>query len=282
VSQRFTGGTVTWSPATGAQVVRGEILRAYDALRGPAGPLGFPTAPVTTSGAAEVQRFSSGAIWRTATGGAHAVRGGIAAGWQAAGGLGGPLGAPVGDETAAGAGAFQRFAGGAVYWSPATAAQVVRGDVLRAYDAARGPLGPLGYPIGAERASGSAWVQRFSSGAIWRTTAGGAHPVRGAIGVVWEAGGGITGPLGAPRSGEAPAGTGVAQRFAGGTLYWSATTGVRRTTDAILAAHVAAGGAAGALGDPLGDVYTWNGARRVDFAHGRIVERNGVAEVTVG
>ncbi len=188
----------------------------------------------------------------------------------------------MGDETAVGAGASQRFAGGTVYWSAATGPQVVRGQMLRAYEASGGPAGPLGFPTGPSRASGSASVQRFQSGSIWWSAAGGAQPVRGAIGAAWEAAGGAGGRLGVPLSGEAPAGTGVAQRFAGGTLYWSATTGVRRTTDAILAAHVAAGGAAGALGDPLGDVYTWNGARRVDFAHGRIVERNGVAEVTVG
>ncbi|SFT42794.1 Uncharacterized conserved protein, contains LGFP repeats [Geodermatophilus amargosae] len=280
--QRFTGGTVYWSAATGPQSVRGELLQAYEATGGPGGPLGFPAAAETTSGSARVQRFQIGGIWWTSAGGAHPVRGAIGAAWEAGGGLTGPLGAPLGDETATGAGASQRFTGGTVYWSAATGPQSVRGDVGRAYVEAGGPGGPLGFPVGAESASGPGRVQRFQSGGIWWTSAGGAHPVRGAIGAAWEAGGGLTGPLGAPLGTEVPAATGAAQRFADGTVYWSAATGSLRTTDAILAAHVQRGGAAGELGDPLGDVYGWGGGKRVDFARGWIVERNGVAEVTVG
>jgi uncharacterized protein with LGFP repeats len=221
-------------------------------------------------------------VYRTAAGDAHVVRGAIGAAWSAAGGLAGSLGAPVGDATTAGAGVSQRFAGGTVYWSAAHGAQVLRGQILRAYEAARGPAGPLGLPVGAATKSGTGVVQRFQSGEIWWTAAGGARVVRGAIGAAWSAAGGLAGSLGAPLGDETAAGAGVSQRFAGGTVYWSAATGPRRTTEVILAAHLQAGGAAGALGDPLGDVYGWQGGKRVDFAGGRIVERNGVAEVTIG
>ncbi|GAB3311780.1 hypothetical protein GCM10027451_23990 [Geodermatophilus aquaeductus] len=280
-SQRFANGTVHWSATTGSLAVRGEIAQAYEVAGGPTGPLGFPAAAETTSGSVRAQRFQSGGIWWTAAGGAHPVRGAIGTTWEAGGGPTGPLGAPVDDETPVAGGASQRFANGTLHWSAATGAQPVRGAVGQAYAEAGGPAGPLGFPTGAESASGTGAGQRFRSGAIWWTAAGGAHPVRGAIGAAWEAGGGLSGPLGAPLGNEVPAGTGASQRFAQGTVYWSATTGSLRTTDAILAAYVQAGGAAGPLGDPRGDVYTWDGGRRVDFARGWIVERNGVAEVTV-
>ncbi|SDC05991.1 Uncharacterized conserved protein, contains LGFP repeats [Geodermatophilus telluris] len=278
-SQRFANGAIHWSATTGSQVVRGEIAQAYDAAGGPAGPLGFPVAAEATSGAVRAQRFQSGGIWWTTAGGAHPVRGAIGAAWEAGGGPTGPLGAPVGDETAVGAGASQRFANGTVYWSATTGSQPVRGDVGQAYLAAGGPAGPLGFPTGAEAPAGTGRGQRFQSGGVWWTSAGGAHVVRGAIGAHWEATGGMTGPLGAPLGDEGPAATGAAQRFGTATLYWSATTGPRRTTDVILDAYVRS---AAQLGDPLGDVYPSDGGRRVDFTHGWVLERNGVATVTVG
>jgi uncharacterized protein with LGFP repeats len=280
-AQDFQSGSL-YALSSGTVQVRGAVLARYRDLGAETGALGLPTGEATAQGTATVQRFQRGLVYQAADGSARVVRGAVHTAWQAAGGLTGPLGAPVGDETAAGAGAAQRFTGGSVYWSAATGAQVVRGDVLRAYEAFRGPAGPLGFPTGAERTSGSARVQQFQSGGIWWTAAGGAHPVRGGIGAAWHASGGLTGPLGAPMTDEAPAATGVAQRFAGGSVYWSAATGPRRMTDAILRAYVRAGGAAGALGDPLGDVYSRGGGKRVDFAHGSIVERNGVTEVTVG
>lgn len=46
----FANGTVYSSPAAGAHVVQGEILRSYLAAGGPAGPLGWPTADETETG----------------------------------------------------------------------------------------------------------------------------------------------------------------------------------------------------------------------------------------
>jgi len=46
----FANGTIFSSPSTGAYVVQGEILNAYIAQGGPAGPLGFPTADEAPTG----------------------------------------------------------------------------------------------------------------------------------------------------------------------------------------------------------------------------------------
>jgi uncharacterized protein with LGFP repeats len=277
--QRFTGGSVFWSAATGGQVVSGAVATAYEAAGGAAGPLGLPTGPETASGAARVQQFQSGSIWWTSTGGAHAVRGAVAAAWQADGGVTGVLGAPVGDETAVGPGVSQAFSGGTVYWSPATRAQAVRGAVATAYTAAGGPTGPLGFPVAAETASGSGRVQQFQSGGIYWTSAGGAHAVRGAIANHWLSTGGIDGPLGGPTGNETAAGPDSAQAFRNGVLHWSAASYVHRMTQQILDAYVATGASAGSLGVPVSDVYVRDGLQRVDFARGAIVVRNGATEV---
>ncbi|MGY1700679.1 hypothetical protein [Geodermatophilus sp. SYSU D00766] len=80
-------------------------------------------------------------------------------------------------------------------------------------------------------------------------------PVRDSpISRAWVASGGADGPLGAPSSDERcdlPGG-GCTQRFAGGTLYWSAGTGVHRLRGAILSRYEALGGPA-SLGYPTSD-----------------------------
>jgi len=67
--QAFTNGTIYSSPAGGAHVVQGEILRVYNENGGPQGPLGFPTAEeVETAGGPDVanggwiSEFQNGAI----------------------------------------------------------------------------------------------------------------------------------------------------------------------------------------------------------------------------
>jgi len=57
---------------------------------------------------------------------------------------------------------------------------------------------------------------------------------------------------------------------------------VHRLTAAILDAYVAHGASGGPLSVPVTDVYTWDGAQRVDFARGAIVVRGGVAQVIAG
>ena len=67
--QAFANGTIFASPARGAHVVQGEILRVYNENGGPQGPLGFPTAAeAETAGGPDVanggwiSEFQNGAI----------------------------------------------------------------------------------------------------------------------------------------------------------------------------------------------------------------------------
>ncbi|MGY1783997.1 hypothetical protein ACI8AB_03275, partial [Geodermatophilus sp. SYSU D00698] len=250
--QRFAGGSVFWSSATGTHAVRDVFVQGLDEAGGVTGALGFPVGGERSSGAARVQDFQSGSIWWTSAGGAHAVRGAVAGAWAANGGLTGSLGGPTSGERPAGTGVVQRFTGGSVYWSAATGAQVVSGAIGATYEAAGGPAGVLRFPVGGERSSGAARVQDFQSGSIWWTSAGGAHAVRGAVAGAWAANGGLTGVLGAPLSDEVAVGSGTRQTFSGGEVYWSAATGAQVVSGAIGATYEAAGGPAGVLRFPVG------------------------------
>jgi uncharacterized protein with LGFP repeats len=127
--QSFQNGTVYWSAATGARILRGDIAAAFEAAGGVTGVLGLPTAEAVATGAdgsGRVQTFQGGSIYWTSAHGAHVVRGGIGATWLGAGGVTGRLGFPTGDETATATGAQQRFQGGTVTWVTATASATVR------------------------------------------------------------------------------------------------------------------------------------------------------------
>jgi hypothetical protein len=68
---RFVGGTIYWSPATGAFEVHGAIRERYETLGGPASELGFPTSNETAVQPQDVRynSFQQGVIaWKGNTG----------------------------------------------------------------------------------------------------------------------------------------------------------------------------------------------------------------------
>lgn len=60
--QDFIDGTVYWSPATGAQIVRGQILATYLDNGGPAGRLGWPVSDETAADGIIYSDFQNGQI----------------------------------------------------------------------------------------------------------------------------------------------------------------------------------------------------------------------------
>jgi hypothetical protein len=77
---QFQGGSVYWSPGTGAHEVHGSILAHYLGLGGPGSYLGFPTTDETSEGTARCSAFTGGWIYWTDSYGAadtpHRVHGG--------------------------------------------------------------------------------------------------------------------------------------------------------------------------------------------------------------
>ena len=254
---RFQHGDVYWSPATGSQLVRGDILAAWLATGGATGGLGFPTtsdAP-TPGGGGYFVRFERGDVYWSQATGARTVLGSIRDTWLATGGPGGYLGFPTTSDTPVpGKGAYVRFQGGDVYWSPTTGTQIVRGEILNAWLAAGGATGYLGFPTTSDAATtdGRGYFVRFQGGDVYWSAATGARIVRGSIRDSWLATGGATGPLGFPTTSDAATadGRGAFVRFQGGDVYWSSTTGTQVVRGSILSTWLAAGGATGPLGFP--------------------------------
>ena len=250
---------IFWTPDTGAWVVRGAINAAWDRLGGSAGVLGVPIAEETYDGALMTQQFSAGQIsfdTRTKTftteppeltgqlgdlsipGDASSA---INAAYRAAGGTGGPLGARQGEQFAIEPdGAGQAFAGGTIFYSPATGAQALTGAILEKFDAAGGPTGDLGLP-NAPESEGGVPGSRVSSFAaqdnpvIFSTGEHGAVIVRGAMKAAWDKLGGAAGALGVPVADQSAEGDKVTQKFGGGQLTWDAKSNSFTTDPANLA-----------------------------------------------
>ncbi|MFS4490834.1 LGFP repeat-containing protein [Dietzia kunjamensis] len=76
------------------------------------------------------------------------------------------LGAPVAPAEALEGGKKQDFADGAIFWSPQTGAQIVRGQILATYRDNGGPAGRLGWPVSDEITEGEVIYSDFQRGQI--------------------------------------------------------------------------------------------------------------------
>ncbi len=232
--QGFTRGTVYWSPASGAQLVTGgPIASRWAALRWEAGRLGYPTSGHTCGlrDGGCYQLFQSGAIYSSPAWGAAMVTGAIGQRWAAQGWESGRLGYPRADEVCGlrDGGCYQAFQNGAIYWSPASGAQVVLGGAIgQRWGAHTWEAGRLGYPVTEERCGlrlGGCF-QVFQHGSVYWMPLTGAWPVWGTVRDRWAAQGWETGRLGypvadpvcAPNQWGTHLGGMCEQRFQGGTL----------------------------------------------------------------
>ena len=180
--QSFQGGTIYWSPSTGAHINGGAIRSAYASAGWETGWLGYPTTRevrgLRDGGA--YQSFQGGTIyWSPATGAqinTGAIRGAYASqGWET-----GSLGYPTGGEVRGlrNGGAYQSFQGGAIYWSPGTGAQINKGAIRASYASQGWENGWLGYPVTGEFSFGGGTAQDFQGGRISWTPGGGTVATR--------------------------------------------------------------------------------------------------------
>ena len=145
----FQNGAIYWSPQTGAHAVRGAIRALWAAHGVERGDLGYPTTDevANPNKAGVAQGFQNGTVFWSDKTGAHLVKGAILEAYQKAGFEGSTLGYPTSDEIPLRGGAFSRFAGGAIYFSPGTGAHVVpEGAILTAWGKEGYENGRLGYP----------------------------------------------------------------------------------------------------------------------------------------
>ncbi len=210
VSQKFTGGSVSWNRVSNTFTT--DPAGLADKLAG----LEVPTDPTTMINLA----------------------------WRTTGGLGGPLGARQGEQTPVGAdGAAQGYAGGKIFYSAQTGAHAVTGAILSKYESVGGPTGDLGFPVGTEVDGGvpNSRMSSFSATdkpVIFWTPDTGAIVVRGPINAAWAKLGGATGSLGVPTAEQTVKGDTVTQIFSGGELSWNNATKEFSSKPADLAASL--------------------------------------------
>ena len=121
------------------------------------------------------QGYENGAIYWTASTGAHISAGVIRDAWAAQGWESGPLGYPTTDVRTAPNGAkSQGYENGAIYWTAATGAHISAGAIRDAWAAQGWESGPLGYPTtGVFSTVGGGNAQSFQGGRIdWSPTGG--------------------------------------------------------------------------------------------------------------
>ncbi len=250
---------IFWTPDTGAWAVRGALNVAWDKLGGSSGTLGVPVEDESYDGDLVKQKFTGGELsWNSASNTFTSEPAALAdslvglevpldpttrinQAWRFSGGLGGPLGARQGPQTPVGdGGAAQGYAGGKIFYSPATGAHSVTGAILSKYESLGGPTGDLGFPIGTENEGGApnSRISAFSAPdkpVIFWTPDNGAIVVRGALNAAWDKLGGASGTLGVPTGEQQVNGDTVTQTFSGGEVSWNNATKEFSTKPADLA-----------------------------------------------
>ncbi|WP_336027888.1 hypothetical protein [Geodermatophilus sp. FMUSA9-8] len=250
----FQGGSIYWSAATGARVLSGAVYDRWAASGWETSPLGLPISDVATTpdGEGSFAHFRSGSIYATAGTGARVIAGEVYAKWAATGWENGPLGYPVTDQatTPNGAAQYVHFQEGSIYWSAATGARRLAGDVLDAWAATGWETGTLRLPTSdvGTTPDGKARYAHFQGGSVY-VTATGAKVLPTAVVGAWGRSGWEGGPLGYPTGAATTAGGVTTQQFEGGRVY-AGESGGNAVLTAMVAAYEGAGGPAGALGLP--------------------------------
>ncbi len=254
----FQGGSVYWSPGTGARVLSGAVRDRWAASGWENGPLGYPTTDVTVLArdGGRFAHFRGGSVYWSPGTGARVVSGAVRDRWAASGWEGGALGYPVTDTTCglARGGCYQHFQGGTVLAGPASGSWAVSGGVRDGWFRAGSENGALGYPTGAAvcglRDGGC--FQRFEGGPLYWSRSTGGHAVTGPAGDVWARQGWEGGPLGYPVTG-AVCGLrdgGCYQHFQGGTVLTSPASGSWAVSGPLRDGWFRTGSENGALGYP--------------------------------
>lgn len=204
--------------------VGGAIEVEYDQAGGPA--LGDPTSPESDAAhGGKYQTFANNAAiyWHPDTG-ANTVAGQIRDKFAALGNESGALGYPVTRElaTPANTGRFNHFQHGSIYWSVGTGAHRISGPIRDKWAELGWESGPLGFPLTdiAQAGKGDGQFSMFPTGAIYWSSATGAHAVWGSIQADWIRAGAETGRYGYPTSDEYDYQGGKAQDFQGGRITW--------------------------------------------------------------
>lgn len=265
--QRFQHGSIYARENRDPFVLTAEYDTTYWTSGGPGGVLGYPRTGQVADRVGIHVEFDHGWIQKSGSV-VRVAQGAIGKYYVTSGGLDGPLGAIMGDESSQpGGGTSQRFENGTVYTSSTGTFAVLQASPAVA---AAGGVAQTGYPLEETRVSGTSWSQRFAQ--VTFTSSAGAAPVvvRGAIKRLYDSSGGVAGDLGPATGPERALGNGVVQDFVGGRI-WCSPTALVATDSRVLAAHTKAGGPSGRLGWPVSARTSEPGGFRQEFQGGSIL-----------
>jgi len=173
-----------------------------------------------------------------------------------------------------GVGRYRQYEKGRIFWSPATGAHEVHGDIYDKWasldrEGTKEQLSLLGYPVSNEkpippRSDGTAGsFNSFERGTIYMSPQTGAHEMHGLIEQEWKAIGREQSVLGYPVSDEMQTsnGDGQFQEFQGGSIYCNDSTGAHAVTGAIRDKWKSVGAEKGplSLGYPTSDEEDYPG-----------------------
>lgn len=152
---RFQGGSIYWSPTTGAYEVHGAIKGKWASLGYERSFLKYPRTDETKTpdGIGRFNHFQGGSIYWSPATGAHEVHGAIKDKWASLGYERSFLGYPLTDEsiTPDGIGRYNHFQGGSIYWSHTTGAHEVHGAIRDKWASLGYERSSLGYPTSDEQ-----------------------------------------------------------------------------------------------------------------------------------
>ena len=257
----YTDPAAPADPQARGHVVKGAIHAYYRARGELAGPLGPPrgSEAAVRTGEGFLTRFTGGTAYWSPEGGVRTVKGAIREAYQRRDAERSGLGLPTSEEFGPlrSGGYGQHFRDGSIYWTPTGGGWTVRGALRDLYARTGWERGPLGYPLGEERAWGrnpGTVVQDFEGGTAVSNPTTGTTWVQGALGAKWTALGGPDSMLGTPTGPEfGPLrGGGYGQHFQHGSLYWSPATGAHAVTS-LVREWAAAGWENGYMGYPVAD-----------------------------
>ncbi|WP_245794686.1 N-acetylmuramoyl-L-alanine amidase [Geodermatophilus nigrescens] len=257
----YANGSIYASGATGARILRGPIRDKWASLGWENGSLGYPTTDTTATpdGRGLYQHFQNGSIYWSQATGAHTIGGAIRDRWGSLGWENGSLGYPASDWTTTpnGRAQFVHFQNGSIYWSQATGARVLSGQVFEGWARTGFENSPLGMPTTDVTATpdGAGRFAHFQNGSVYWSQRTGAHSIGGPIRDRWAAAGWEAGAMGYPTSDWTTTPNGAAQyvHFQNGSVYWSQAGGARWLTGGVYAAWAASGWETSALGMPVSD-----------------------------
>lgn len=182
--QHYVNGSIYWHHATGAHEVHGLIRARWSSMGWERSLLGYPITDETKTpdGTGRYNHFQGGSIYWHPSTGAWEVHGSIRNRWASLGWEKSFLGYPLTNETKTpdGAGRYNHFQGGSIYWHPTTGAWEVHGAIRDHWASLGWERSVLGYPVSNELVvfGGAGRISHFQKGSIYWSPTQGARVLR--------------------------------------------------------------------------------------------------------